>query len=291
MSSLTTTYAVITPVRDEEGYIGLTIECMIQQSVRPVEWVIVDDGSSDRTGAIIDGYARQYPWIHVHHRPNRGFRKAGGGVVEAFNDGYNSLGCRNWDFIVKFDGDLSFHPDYFQKCFDYFEQEPGLGIGGGGIYHVVDEQEHLEPCPAFHVRGATKIYRKACWEALGGLWPAPGWDTFDEVKANRLGWSTRSFSDLRLTHHRVTGTADGIWAGLVKNGRANYICGYHPLFMLGKCVRRVFGRPYIIGSIALAYGFLTGYWKRIPQVNDPLTIAYLRRQQLGRLSGAATIWK
>jgi biofilm PGA synthesis N-glycosyltransferase PgaC len=291
MSSLTTKYAVITPVRDEEGYIGLTIECMIQQSVRPVEWVIVDDGSSDRTGAIIDGYARQYPWIHVHHRPNRGFRKAGGGVVEAFNDGYNSLGCRNWDFIVKFDGDLSFHPDYFQKCFDYFEQEPGLGIGGGGIYHVVDEQEHLEPCPAFHVRGATKIYRKACWEALGGLWPAPGWDTFDEVKANRLGWSTRSFSDLRLTHHRVTGTADGIWAGLVKNGRANYICGYHPLFMLGKCVRRVFGRPYIIGSIALAYGFLTGYWKRIPQVNDPLTIAYLRRQQLGRLSGAATIWK
>ncbi len=291
MSPAGARYVVITPVRDEEVYIGSTIECMIQQSLRPIEWVIVNDGSTDETGSIIDDYARQYTWIHACHRTNRGFRKAGGGVVEAFNDGYKSLARRDWDFIVKFDGDLSFGPQYFEKCFEYFEREPGLGIGGGGIYHVVDGQEHLEACPAFHVRGATKIYRKACWEGLGGLWPAPGWDTFDEVKANRLGWTTRSFNDLHLTHHRVTGTADGVWAGLVKNGRANYICGYHPLFMLGKCARRSLHRPYILGSIALSYGFITGYLKRIPQVNDPLTIAYLRRQQLGRLAGARTIWK
>jgi glycosyltransferase involved in cell wall biosynthesis len=286
-----TKYVVVTPARDEEAYIGLAMECMLKQTVRPVEWVIVNDGSTDKTGAIIDDYARQYTWIHACHRTNRGFRKAGGGVVEAFNDGYESLACLDWDFIVKFDGDLSFGPQYFEKCFEYFKREPDLGIGGGGIYHVVDGQEHLEACPAFHVRGATKIYRKACWEGLGGLWPAPGWDTFDEVKANRLGWTTRSFNDLHLTHHRVTGTADGVWAGLVKNGRANYICGYHPLFMLGKCVRRVLHRPWIFGSIALAYGFVSGYLKRIPQVDDTLTIAYLRRQQLGRLAGSRTIWK
>jgi biofilm PGA synthesis N-glycosyltransferase PgaC len=291
MNSPTTRYVVITPVRDEEEYVGKTIECMIRQSLRPVEWVIVDDGSTDKTGAIIDEYARHYPWIRAHHRTNRGFRQAGGGVVEAFNDGYQFLACRDWEFIVKFDGDLSFGSQYFQKCFEYFEREPELGVGGGSIYHVVDGQERLEACPSFHVRGATKIYRRACWEGLGGLWPAPGWDTYDEVRANRLGWKTRSFGDLHLTHHRVTGTADGVWAGLVKNGRANYVCGYHPLFMLGKCVRRVLRKPYIFGSLALSYGFITGYCKRIPQVNDPLTIAFLRRQQLGRLSGAATIWK
>jgi glycosyltransferase involved in cell wall biosynthesis len=291
ITSVSTRYVVITPVRDEQEFIALTIECMIQQSVRPVEWVIVNDGSTDKTGEVIDQYALKHPWIRACHRANRGFRKAGGGVVEAFNDGYRALTCRDWEFMAKFDGDLSFGPQYFEKCFNHFRQEPELGVGGGAIYHVLNGQEHLEACPKFHVRGATKIYRKACWEGIGEFWPAPGWDTFDEVKANRLGWTTRSFDELHLTHHRLTGTADGLYAGLVKNGRANYICGYHPLFMLGKCASRVFRRPYLIGSAALFYGFITGYSKRIPQVNDSLTIAYLRRQQLGRLSGQETIWK
>jgi poly-beta-1,6-N-acetyl-D-glucosamine synthase len=291
MTSNRTRYVVITPVRDEEEFVGATIECMARQSVPPVEWVIVNDGSTDRTGEIIDQYACQYPWIRACHRENRGFRKAGGGVVEAFNDGYRSLRYQDWEFIAKFDGDLSFDSQYFERCFDYFQREPKLGLGGGAIYHVVNGEDQLEVCPKFHVRGATKIYRRACWEGIGGFWPAPGWDTFDEVKANRLGWTTRTFDDLRLTHHRMTGTAEGVWAGLVKNGRANYVCGYHPLFMLGKCAQRVFRRPYIMGSAALFYGFITGYAKGIPQVDDPQTISYLRHQQLMRMCGQATIWR
>jgi glycosyltransferase involved in cell wall biosynthesis len=291
MTLPTSRYVVITPVRDEESFIAATIECMIRQSLRPVEWIIVNDGSTDKTGEIIDEYAQRHSWIRACHRGNRGFRKAGGGVVEAFNDGYQMLQRRDWEFLVKFDGDLSFEPRYFEHCLDYFAREPKLGIGGGVICHIIEGTKHVEPCPSFHVRGATKIYRKACWDAIGGFWPAPGWDTFDEVKANRLGWTTRSFGDLHLTHHRVTGSAEGLWAGLVKNGRANYICGYHPLFMLGKCVRRLIRPPYVTGSAALFYGFVSGYLKRIPQVDDPLTIAYLRRQQMGRLAGGQTIWK
>src|SRR5262249_2115855 len=156
----------------------------------------------------------------------------------------------------------------FERCFAYFRSEPKLGVGGGSIYHPVKGGERLEAVPKFHVRGATKIYRRACWEAIGGFWPAPGWDTFDEVKGNRLGWMSRSFDDLRLTHHRLTGSAEGLWAGLVKNGRANYVCGYHPLFMLGKCLRRAMQPPYLVGSAALFYGFISGYLKRIPQVDD-----------------------
>lgn len=291
MTSLNNRYVVITPVRDEEEFVAATIECMIRQSVRPVEWIIVNDGSTDKTGEMIDRYAQEHPWIRACHRGNRGFRKAGGGVVEAFNDGYRMLQCQDWDFLVKFDGDLSFEPQYFERCFDYFAREPKLGVGGGVICHVIEGVEHVEPCPKFHVRGATKIYRKPCWEDIGGFWPAPGWDTFDEVKANRLGWATRSFDDLHLRHHRLTGTAEGLWAGLVKNGRANYICGYHPVFMLGKCMFRLVRPPYVTGAVALFYGFTSGYFKRIPQVDDPLTIAYLRRQQLGRLAGGQTIWK
>lgn len=284
-------YVIITPVRDEEANLRFTIRSLLKQSIQPHEWIIVNDGSTDRTGAIIDEAAAEHSWIRACHRPNRGFRKSGGGVVEAFNDGYQAIRSQDWDFIVKLDGDLSFAPDYFERCFQYFQRDPKLGIGGGCIYHMIDGQRRLEPTPRFHVRGATKIYRHPCWQALGGLWPAPGWDTFDEVKAQRLGWNTYSFEDLQLIHYRQTGSADGRLGGLVKNGRANYICGYHPLFMLAKCIRRLTSRPYIAGSGALLYGFLTGYLKRIPQVNDPETIAYLRRQQIGRLSGGPTIWK
>jgi biofilm PGA synthesis N-glycosyltransferase PgaC len=284
-------YVVISPVRDEAAYIKNTIESMAAQTIRPSQWIIVNDGSTDETGAIIDEYAAKYSWIFAVHRDNRGFRKAGGGVVEAFNDGYRVLQVPDWDFLVKLDGDLSFEPDYFEKCFGNFQREDKLGVGGGVMCYIKDGVKEFEENPAFHVRGATKIYRRACWDAIGGFWPAPGWDTMDEVKASMLGWTTRSFPDLHLLHHRHTGAADGTWKNLVKNGRANYICGYHPIFMLSKCVNRLRRQPYLIGSIALFFGFISGYLKKIPQVNEPQTIQYLRQQQLSRLMGKDTIWK
>lgn len=286
-----TKYVLISPVRDEEPYLRSTIESMLAQTIQPAQWIIVNDGSTDKTGEIIDEYAAKYPWIRPVHRTNRGFRKSGGGVVEAFNDGYRELKTTDWDFIVKLDGDLSFEPDYFERCFRIFQQEPQLGVGGGVMCYIQNGQKGFEENPAFHVRGATKIYRRECWDAIGGFWPAPGWDTMDEVKASMLGWTTRSFPDLHLVHHRHTGAADGVWKNLVKNGRANYVCGYHPLFMLSKCVYRLKVRPYLLGSIALMYGFLSGYIKRIPQVDDRPTIAYLRRQQIARLFGKSTIWR
>ena len=166
-----------------------------------------------------------------------------------------------------------------------------MGIGGGSIYNLINGALVLESCPRFHVRGATKIYRRECWDAIGGLLAAPGWDTLDEVKAQMLGWSTLTFAELPLTHYRMTGSADGIWNGLVKNGRAGYICGYHPLFMAARCVARFVHWPYGVGSVALAYGFLSGYFKGIEQVNDRELIRYLRRQQLRRLFGLGSIWQ
>ncbi len=286
-----TQYVVITPVRDEEQHVEATIESVSGQTVRPAEWVIVDDGSTDRTGVILDRYAAQIPWLRVIHRPDRGFRKPGGGVVDAFNEGYRSLRCNDWDFIVKLDGDLSFSPDYFQRCFEQFRKQPDLGIGGGEICHDLGGKLKLEVNPRFHVRGATKIYRKACWEAIGGLWPAAGWDTIDEVKANMLGWKTRSFEDLRLIHHRLTGSADGLLRDRLKHGSVCFTCGYHPLFVLARCVYRLVRKPYVIGSLAMLFGFLRGYFIHTPQVNDERLIRYLRAQQLRRLFGLRTVWK
>ena len=156
-----TQYVVVTPVRDEEKHLEATIASVSAQTLRPQEWVIVNDGSTDRTGEIIDRNAAQSPWIRGVHRPNRGYRKSGGGVVEAFYAGYDSLKCDTWDFIVKLDGDLSFSPDYFERCFEYFNEQPRLGIGGGDIYHELGGELRLEANPKFHIRGATKIYRKS----------------------------------------------------------------------------------------------------------------------------------
>jgi len=285
------TYVVVTPVRDEEEHIISTIESMIKQTVRPREWVIVNDGSKDDTGKIIDEYAGRYEWIKALHRADRGFRKAGGGVVDAFNDGYRALTCGTWEFIVKFDGDLTFDERYFEGCLKEFQLDAELGVGGGVICYIENGEKRFEEAPSFHVRGATKVYRKACWEHIGGLLQAPGWDTFDEIKANSLGWKTRSFPHLHLIHQRDTGSADGLWPSLVKYGRANYICGYHPLFMVSKCVFRVGRKPYLIGSIGLMYVFVSGYAKRIPQVEDPAAIKYLRNQQMSRLLGRESLWK
>src|SRR5438876_1887468 len=277
-----TRYVIVTPVRDEEEHLEATIASVVHQTSLPAEWVIVDDGSTDGTGRIIDRYAAEIPWMTVVHCPNRGYRKSGGGVMEAFHAGYNALRYKDWEFIVKLDGDLTFSPDYFEKCFRHFDEEAKLGIGGGEIYHSLSGELQLEANPRFHVRGATKIYRRACWEAIGGLWPAPGWDTIDEVKANMLGWKTSSFPELRLLHHRFTGSAEGLLRDRVKHGVACYVAGYHPLFLAAKCFFRLGQKPYVIGAAAILCGFLKGQLTHAPRVDDARMIDYLRTQQLRR---------
>ena len=286
-----TRYVIITPVRDEERYIEATIECVRCQTILPLEWVIVDDGSTDRTGEILDRVALQFPWIRVVHRANRGFRKSGGGVMEAFYDGYKTLQCKDWDFIVKLDGDLTFAPEYFEKCFEYFGRDSQLGIGGGEIHYEIAGQLKLEANPRFHVRGATKIYKRACWDAIGGLWPAPGWDTIDEVKANMLGWKTYAFADLPLFHHRFTGSEEGLFRDRVKHGVACYVSGYHPLYVAASCLSRLTQRPYVIGSLGTMYGFLKTHVTRPARLEDQSYLAYIRGQQLRRLCGMQTIWR
>lgn len=285
-------YVVITPVRDEAEYIAGTVESMAGQTILPQKWIIVDDGSSDRTPEILDCASAKYPWISVIHRPNRGFRKSGGGVIEAFYDGYPCADGLRWDFLVKLDGDLSFASDYFEKCFSHFCADGGLGIAGGMICSPENGSlvEDAPGDPPFHVRGATKIYVRACWEEISPLVKAPGWDTIDEVKANMLGWTTRTFRDLKLIQHKATGAGDGNWQNWLKNGLANYVTGYHPAFMVAKCAKRAWRSPLSLEWIALWTGFCSGYLRAVPRVDDAGLIRYLRQQQIRRLSGRSGIY-
>src|SRR6185369_4446353 len=141
----------------------------------------------------------------------------------------------------------------------------------------------------FHVRGATKIYRRACWEAIGELVKAPGWDSLDEIKANMLGWRTYTFRDVKIHQRRNTGEADGSWRNWVKNGLANYITGYHPAFMFLKCMRRGIQTGVVTIPAGLGWGFLTGYLKRVPQA-EPEVVKYVRHEQMKRLRLKPSLW-
>ena len=278
-------YIVITPVRDEASHIEETIEAVRSQTLLPTRWIVVDDGSTDGTGDILDRHAARTSWMTVIHRANRGHRANGGGVMDAFYAGYGALNGEAWNYLVKLDGDLSFAADYFERCFAMFDADPRLGIGGGVVCQLKGGEPVVESKgdPPFHVRGATKIYRRECWDQISPLMKAPGWDTVDEVKANMLGWATRTFPRLPIVQHKPTGSADGAWRNAFKNGRANYVTGYDPVFMLAKCVRHALVKPVFVGGVAMALGFLSGYVAQLPQVSDASVISYLRREQRRRL--------
>ncbi len=291
-ASTKATYVIISPARDEAKHIEKTITSVIAQTIRPSRWIIVDDGSSDGTREIVERYARCTDFITLVCNSNRGYRSPGAGVVEAFEVGYVALSGETWEYLVKLDADLSFDPHYFENIFAIFDRDARLGIAGGavctfegGLVRVDAPQD-----PPFHVRGATKIYRRACWQQIAPLIPAPGWDTVDEMRANMHGWTTRTFPDLKLIQHKRTGAATGHWRDAYKNGRANFVAGYHPLFMLAKCARRLAFRPILIHCIALFAGYFSGYLSRSPRMVDSTTIRFVRRQQARRLLLRSSIY-
>lgn len=285
-------YVIVTPVRNEEKFINTTIESVSAQTVLPRQWVIVDDGSTDQTWAMLQAQAQRHSWIRPVKRADRGFRHSGAGVVEAFYDGFDRLECSDWQFLVKLDGDVSFEPNYFAECFARFDRAPKLGIGGGLICALAngDLVPESKYDPAFHVRGATKIYRRECWDAIGGILRAPGWDGMDEIKANMLSWETATFPELKIRHYRPAGLATGRWKDWVKGGKGNYIAGYHPLFMIAKSLRRFTLHPIGLATLGLLTGYFGCWIKREPKIADEKTVSYIREQQLNRLLGKKSIW-
>ena len=285
-------YVVISPVRNEAKHFQRTINSMLAQSDPPREWIIVDDGSTDGTREMAEAAALACSWVRVVQRADRGFRKAGAGVVEAFYEGYQQLRCHDWNFVVKLDGDLEFEPHYFGEVTAQFAANPRLGITGGDIFHLENGTRVIESKgdPAFHVRGANKAYRHECWTEIAGLFSVTGWDTLDEVKANMLGWTTRRIPSLGMLHLKPTGAADGTWKDAFKNGRGSYIAGYHPLFLVARSLRKLSSGRSLIPALGLSAGYFTSYISQVSRVPDAQLVRYLRRQQLNRLRGKPSLW-
>ncbi|MBN1597544.1 MAG: polysaccharide deacetylase family protein [Bacteroidales bacterium] len=283
-------YYIISPARNEEKFIESTIQSVINQTILPKEWIVVNDGSKDRTEEIVKQYCSQYNWIKLINLPDRGYSKYGSGVVEAFYKAFDLIKDENFDFVVKLDCDLSFDKDYFRQIFIRFELNAKLGIASGHTYIQKNGKLIWEDAPLDHTRGPSKVYKKECFEDIGGLKITLGWDNIDEVTARMNGWETRSYTELKLTHLRQLGSTIGILAGNRRHGYTDYITGYHPLYFLIKTIYRLFSKPIIIGSLSSFWGYFSACVRRVPKPIDKEFIKYIRKEQKKKLL-SNSFWK
>jgi glycosyltransferase involved in cell wall biosynthesis len=230
---------------------------MAAQTLKPAAWVIVDDGSRDRTPEIAGHYARMHPFIRLVAKPPAGFRQPGPGVIRAFDHGYRSLGNVDYDFIVKLDGDLSFEPDYFERLLGRFLADSRLGIASG-IYLEQDNAGAWNEVvmPSYHAAGACKVLRRDCFREIKGFVAAAGWDTVDELRAMTRGWKTGHFPGLRVLHHKPEGSGIGAARTGLMHGEIYYVTGGSKLFLLLKLIHRIGQRPYVLGALAVSWGYL-----------------------------------
>jgi len=277
-------YVIITPAHNEEAVIRFTLESVVAQTAQPAQWVIVDDGSTDDTANIVREYVERYPWIKQVTLPVEGVRELGARVVRVFYEGYRYIEP-DYAFIVKLDSDLSFAPDYFERLLEKFADDSRLGIAGGGFYIPAGTQWRLEKVPADHVRGATKVYRRACFDEIGGLPLVNGWDGIDEWRAQMKGWKTRSYNELIVHHLRPTGASYGKWGAHTREGAENFFLGYPwPVVLARSVYRGLAERPLFVRGFGIFWGYLRSWLARKPRLDDAELVAYMRRKQMRRIA-------
>jgi poly-beta-1,6-N-acetyl-D-glucosamine synthase len=259
----TDSYVIITPARNEGQYLQKTIDSVVSQTLRPSKWIIVNDGSTDDTGPLVDTAAKMHSWIQAVHRPDRGFRKTGSGVIEAFNSGLQFVADSPWEFIVKLDCDLTFAPDYFERIIGKFSGAPELGIASGVYLEKRQKSQWREVAmPAYHTAGACKVVRRECFAQIGGFIMDRGWDTVDEIRAMTKGWKTTHFKDLKMKHMKPEGSSIGLWRTNVMLGEIYYLTGGSKFFFTLKLVGRSLRSPVVVGDIAMLLGYVRMVAKR-----------------------------
>ena len=279
-------YVLIMPSRNEEEYIQNTIDCITDQTILPVEFIIVNDGSSDSTGEIAEKAASVHPWIHVVHREDRGMRKVGGGVVDTFYSGYEELKTDEYDYICKIDGDMTFRDTYFEDLLKKFEEDSKLGGASGKPWNPVDDTLIEERMIDEMVAGQVNFWRRKCWEDIGGFVREVMWDGITFHRSRMFGWKTRSFRDenLKLIHHRLMGSSHkSVFHGRLRWGRGQWFMGTHPLYIIASGVFRMRERPYIFGGLCIIIGYYLAWMKGVKRYEDIEFRRHLHKWQLKRL--------
>jgi glycosyltransferase involved in cell wall biosynthesis len=278
-------YVLITPARNEQPNIGRIIECMVTQTHLPLRWVIVNDGSTDETAAIVRPYCAKYPWIELVDLPVRRERTFAA-KVHSFNAGYERVRHLDWEVVGNLDADLSFEPDYLEFLMAKFAQDSRLGVAGT----VFREPGYDSGTNSFegqnHVAGGCQLFRRACFEEVGGYVPnrAGGIDWIAVTTARMKGWTTRSYREKYFFHHRALGTAErGRLASAFSYGEKDYYLGGGPLWESFRVVFQMRNTPFVLAGVALGAGYVSAAVRRMKRPVSPELMKFHRKEQVAKM--------
>jgi len=277
-------YVLITPARNEASFIELTLKSVVAQTVPPVKWVIVNDGSTDGTEDIVRKYAAAYTWIDLVQMPPRHERHFGGKAV-AVNAGRERVVGLEYDVIGNLDADVSFDPDYFEFLLNRFSESPRLGVAGTA-FREEGVSYNYEFVGVEHVSGMCQMFRRACFEEIGGYMAVKsgGIDLIAVLSARARGWQTQTFVEKSFAHHRRQGTA--LHAGLREKlniGRKDYLIGNHPFWEILRSVYQMKYKPYGVGGLLILAAYLWNMVRRTERSMPAELMSLRRTEQLNRL--------
>jgi len=278
-------YVLLTAAYNEEKFIIKTIESVVNQTILPQRWVIVSDGSTDRTDDIVKDYAERYHFIQFVRREKVTGRDFSAKVL-ALQKGFQLLADVNYSFYCTLDADVSFQPDYFKIILTKFCENPKLGIAGGIRLNYCNDKFRKEIVSLSNVVGSVQFFRRECFESAGGFVPSKigGEDTILEIRAKKNGWIVQSFQELQIYHYRRTGSAEGfLLKSRYRDGIADYCLGNPIFFEFFKCCRRLTQRPYLIGSVMTFCGFTVSFFKKPEKFLSNDEIEFVKRYQLKKI--------
>lgn len=282
-------YVLITPARNEAAFIEMTLQSVAAQTVLPLRWVIVSDGSTDGTDEIVKRYTDQYDWIELLRMPPREERHFGGKVL-CFNAGWRRVRRLNYDIIGNLDADISFGNDLFAFLLNKFAEYPKLGVAGvpfdegNGTYDF--RFSSIE-----HVSGQCQLFRRECLESIGGYTPLRqgGIDVVAVLAARLKGWQTRTFPERFYFHHRQMGSAKhGKMRAYFALGGKDYSIGRHPVWQISRGLYQMSRPPFVIGGFLLIAGYFWALLKRVERPLPERLIRFQRREQIQRLRRVLT---
>lgn len=277
-------YVLVTPARNEARFIEKTIKSVIRQSVPPLKWVIVSDGSADGTDEIVKQYVSECNWIELVRMPSRAERHFAGKVY-AFNAGYARLKGLSYDIIGSLDGDISFEHDYMSFLLSKFAANSKLGVAGTPFVEG-GESYDFRFSATEHVSGACQLFRHECFEGIGGYVPVKGGgiDLIAVLTARMHGWETRTFTEKHCLHHRAEGSASAsVVRARFKDGQKDYVLGAHPVWEIFRAAYQMSRKPYIVRGLAILCGYL---WNSVRNVDKNVSrelMQFRRKDQMRRL--------
>jgi biofilm PGA synthesis N-glycosyltransferase PgaC len=282
---------IISPVRNEAEHLERVVRSMERQSRRPDAWLVVDDGSDDGTPALLRRFSAQIPFMTVLATPagytlDDGDRHAAAAAPRAFNWALRQSELRGVTHLGKLDGDIELPDDYFERLLAEFDAKPRLGIAGGTLVERVGSEWRPARAARQHVRGALKLYRRECFDAIGGIQERLGWDGLDESYARMRGYDTESFDHIVARHHRPLGEAGGALRGKTRRGEVHYVLGYGVHWATLKAIQLAVVQARPTAGAAFMFGYVRAALTSVPRVEDEEYRLFMRRDQSRRMRQA-----